>query len=109
MGSSPPLPSLKRLPSARLLEAGLRAGRHRAGLPGNVSTIIGSAFLPTPAYRQEGGASSRLAREPTRLTRVLKASLPAAGRLGGSLDFATLQLGITSLGAPRAQRGASRQ
>jgi len=25
--------------------------------------IIGSAFLPAPAYRQEGGASSRLARE----------------------------------------------
>jgi hypothetical protein len=25
--------------------------------------IIGSAFLPAPAYRQEGGVSSRLARE----------------------------------------------
>jgi hypothetical protein len=45
---------------------------HRAGLPGNVDMIIGSALtplresvtaLPAPAYRQEGGASSRLARE----------------------------------------------
>ena len=25
--------------------------------------IAGSAFLPAPAYRQEGGVSSRLARE----------------------------------------------
>ena len=33
-----------------------------AGLPGDVGTIKGSAFLTTPAYRQEGGASSRLAR-----------------------------------------------
>jgi len=44
--------------------------------------------------RLQGGASRRLARESTRLTRVLKASLPAAGRLGGSLDFATLQLAL---------------
>ena len=36
---------------------------HRAGLPGNVDMIIRSAFLPAPAYRQEGGASSRLARD----------------------------------------------
>ena len=36
---------------------------HRAGLSGNENMIIGSAFLPAPAYRQEGGASSRLARE----------------------------------------------
>ena len=36
---------------------------HSAGLPGDVDTIAGSAFLPAPAYRQEGGASSRLARE----------------------------------------------
>jgi len=35
----------------------------RAGLPGNVDMITGSAFLPAPAYRQEGGVSSRLARE----------------------------------------------
>jgi hypothetical protein len=50
----------------------LRRGRHRAGLPGNVETITGSALtplresvtaLPAPAYRQEGGASSQLARE----------------------------------------------
>jgi hypothetical protein len=35
-----------------------------AGLPGNENLIIGSAFLPAPAYyRQEGGASSRLARD----------------------------------------------
>jgi len=36
---------------------------YRAALPGNVDMIIGSALLPAPAYRQEGGASSRLARE----------------------------------------------
>jgi hypothetical protein len=44
---------------------------HRAGLPGEADTITGSALtplresvtvLPAPAYRQEGGASSRLAR-----------------------------------------------
>ena len=36
----------------------------QAGLPGDVNTITGSAFLPAPAYWQEGGASSRLTREP---------------------------------------------
>jgi hypothetical protein len=36
---------------------------HRAALPGNVDMITGSAFLPAPAYRQEGGASSRPARD----------------------------------------------
>ena len=37
---------------------------HRAELPGDVDImIIRSASLPAPAYRQEGGASSRLARE----------------------------------------------
>jgi hypothetical protein len=36
---------------------------HRAGLPGNVVMIAGSAFLPAPAYRQEGGAPAEL---PTR-------------------------------------------
>jgi hypothetical protein len=50
----------------------LPTGRHRAGLPGNVDSITGSALtplresvsaLPAPAYWQEGGASSRLARE----------------------------------------------
>jgi hypothetical protein len=41
----------------------LPAGRHRAGLPGNVDMITGSAFLPAPAYRQEGAASSRLVRD----------------------------------------------
>jgi hypothetical protein len=44
----------------------------RAGLPGNVDIITWSALtplresvtaLPAPAYGQEGGASSRLARE----------------------------------------------
>jgi hypothetical protein len=35
----------------------------RVGLPGKENMIIGSAFLPAPAQRQEGGASSRLARE----------------------------------------------
>ena len=33
------------------------------GGAGNVDMIIESAFLPAPAYRQEGGASSRLARD----------------------------------------------
>jgi hypothetical protein len=36
---------------------------HRVGLPGNVGMIIGSAFLPAPAYWQEGGAPSRLTRD----------------------------------------------
>jgi hypothetical protein len=36
---------------------------HRVGLAGNVDMITESASLPAPAYRQEGGASSRLARE----------------------------------------------
>ena len=44
------------------------AGRHRARLPGNLNMITGSAFLPAPAYRQEGGASSRLARDRTEVT-----------------------------------------
>jgi len=57
MGSSPPLPSLKRLPSARLLEAGLRAGRHRAGLPGNDLLFN---IVPLPACRQAGTPSSTL-------------------------------------------------
>jgi hypothetical protein len=39
----------------------LRRDRHRVGLPGNETMIIGSAFLPP--LQQEGGASSRLARE----------------------------------------------
>jgi hypothetical protein len=38
---------------------------HRAGLPGDVDSIRGSAFLPAPAHWQEGGASSRLARDTT--------------------------------------------
>jgi hypothetical protein len=47
---------------------------HGRGLPGNVDMIRGSALtprresvstLPAPAYRQEGGESSRLAREET--------------------------------------------
>ena len=41
----------------------LPTGRHKAELPGNVDMITGSAFLPAPDYRQEGGASSRLARK----------------------------------------------
>jgi hypothetical protein len=38
---------------------------HRAGLPGNVDIITGSAFLPAylPTAGRQGGASSRLARE----------------------------------------------
>ncbi len=45
---------------------------HRAGLPGNVDMITGSALtplresvaaLPAPAYRQKGEDSSRLARK----------------------------------------------
>jgi hypothetical protein len=41
----------------------VKTGQARLGLPGNVDVIIGSAFFPAPAYRQEGGAFSRLARE----------------------------------------------
>ena len=41
----------------------VKTGQARLGLPGDVDMIIGSAFLPAPAYRQEGGAFSRLARE----------------------------------------------
>jgi hypothetical protein len=41
----------------------VKTGQARLGLPGNVNMITGSAFLPAPAYWQEGGASSRLARE----------------------------------------------
>ena len=46
---------------------------HRAGLPGNVDMIRGSALTPLresvtalPALQQEGGASSRLVRESLR-------------------------------------------
>ncbi len=53
--------SVVKLPAPAFAEA-VRAGRHRAGLPGNEDMIIGSAFLPAPAYWQEGGVSSRLAR-----------------------------------------------
>ena len=51
----------------------VKTGQARLGLPGNVDSITGSALtplresvtaLPAPAYRQEGGASSRLARDP---------------------------------------------
>jgi len=48
-----------------------RTGRHRAGLPEDVETITGSASLPAPAYRQEGGTSSRLAREADPVFEVL--------------------------------------
>jgi hypothetical protein len=41
----------------------VKTGQARQGLPGNVDMITGSAFLPAPAYGQEGGASSRLARD----------------------------------------------
>jgi hypothetical protein len=40
----------------------LKLPAQRVGLPVNVVTITRSAFFPVPAYRQEGGASSRLAR-----------------------------------------------
>ena len=43
--------------------------RPEGGLPGNVGVIIGSAFASAPAYRQEGGASSRLARDPFQVRR----------------------------------------
>jgi hypothetical protein len=48
---------------------------HTPGLPGDVDMITGSALIPlresitalhASAYRQEGGASSRLAREEIR-------------------------------------------
>ena len=43
---------------------GVKLSAHiRAGLPGKESIITGSAFFPAPAYRQEGGPSSRLARD----------------------------------------------
>jgi seryl-tRNA synthetase len=55
-----------------MLQPQMKLPAHRAGLPGNVNTIIGSALTPlresvtalppSPCYRQEGGASSRLAR-----------------------------------------------
>ena len=50
----------------------VKTGQARQGLPGNVDMITGSALtplresvtaLPAPAYGQEGGASSRLARD----------------------------------------------
>jgi len=43
---------------------GVKLPAHRAGLPGNVDTIKGSAFLPAylPTAGRQGGASSRLAR-----------------------------------------------
>jgi len=50
----------------------VKTGQARQGLPGNVDMITGSVLtplresvsaLPAPAYRQEGGASSRLARD----------------------------------------------
>jgi hypothetical protein len=50
-------------PQVKLLAHPVKTGQARQGLPGNVDIITGSAFLPAPAYRQEGGASSRLARE----------------------------------------------
>jgi len=46
----------------KLLAHPAKTGQARLGLPGNVDSITGSAFLPAPAYWQEGGASSRLAR-----------------------------------------------
>jgi len=47
----------------KLLAPPVKTGQARPGLPGDVDMITGSAFLPAPAYRQEGGASSRLARD----------------------------------------------
>jgi hypothetical protein len=41
----------------------VKLSTQRVGLPGNENMIVGSAFLPAPAQKQEGGASSRLARE----------------------------------------------
>jgi len=50
----------------------VKTGQARQGLPGNGDMITGSALtpvpesvtaLPAPAYRQEGGASSQLARD----------------------------------------------
>jgi len=50
----------------------VKTGQARLGLPGNVDIIIESALTPlresvtappAPAYGQEGGASSRLARD----------------------------------------------
>ena len=53
------------IPNNEALRPCLPAGRQRAGLPGIVDMIIGSAFfLAIPLRRdRQGGASSRLARE----------------------------------------------
>jgi len=48
---------------AKLPAHPVKTGQARLELPGDVDMITGSALPPTPAYRQEGGASSRLARE----------------------------------------------
>jgi len=64
-------PRFQRLLHYRQRTRQVKLPAHRAGLPGNEDIIIGSALtplresvtaLPAPAYRQEGGASSRLAR-----------------------------------------------
>jgi len=56
----------------KLSDLCLPVGRQGGQLPGNVDMIIGSALTPlresvaallAPAYRQEGGACSRLARK----------------------------------------------
>jgi hypothetical protein len=68
-------PAFAEAPALRKASGGGASRRHRAGLPGNVDLITGSALtplresvtaLPAPAYRQEGGVSSRLAREMRR-------------------------------------------
>ena len=42
----------------------VKTGQAQGGASEDVNTITGSVLLPDPDYRQEGGASSRLAREP---------------------------------------------
>ena len=68
----------------------VKTGQARLGLPGDVDMITGSALtpvlesvtaLPAPAYRQEGGASSRLARESRGLTGWFSPSHPCVIQL----------------------------
>ena len=50
-------------PRPCLRRSGFAQAGTRQGLSRNVDMITGSTLLPAPAYRQEGRASSRLARE----------------------------------------------
>ena len=81
----------------------MKLSAHRAALPGNVVMITGSAFLPAPAYRQEGGASSRLARDQEKFKSFRLHLTPFSG------EYYNDSQETEELEVPRAQRGASRQ